>query len=190
MKKHTPPLLGFAAASGTGKTTLLTKLIPLLKKPGLRIGVIKHSHHNFEIDKPGKDSYQLRKAGASPIMLISNKRRAMITEFDDISIPRLKDQLKFFDYTELDLILVEGFKAEEFPKIELHRPSLKETLIFPKDPNIIAIASDSEIKITTHNSKLSNEQILFLRMPPVLDLNNPIVIAGFVLNHFFKNKNN
>jgi molybdopterin-guanine dinucleotide biosynthesis protein B len=102
MKKHTPPLLGFAAASGTGKTTLLTKLIPLLKKSGLRIGVIKHSHHNFEIDKPGKDSYQLRKAGASPIMLISNKRRAMITEFDDISIPRLKDQLTFFNTTNLN----------------------------------------------------------------------------------------
>jgi len=188
MKRKTLPILGFAAASGTGKTTLLTKLIPLLKNSGLRIGMIKHSHHNFEIDKPGKDSYQLRKSGASPIMLISNRRRAIITEFDDISYPRLQDQLKFFDDSELDLILVEGFKAEEFPKIELHRPSLKETLIFPKDPNIIAIACDAEIKITTHNSKLNTEQILLLKTPPILALNNPTMVTDFILNDFLKYK--
>ncbi len=188
MKTNVTPIIGFAAASGTGKTTLLTKLIPLLKNSGLRIGVVKHSHHSFEIDKPGKDSYQLRKAGASTIMLISNKRRAMITEFDVMSEPSLEGQLKFLDYAELelDLILVEGFKSEEFPKIELHRPSLKETLIFPRDSNIIAIASDAEIKITTRNTKLSNEQILLLKIPPLLELNNPNQIANFILNRFKK----
>ena len=101
MKNFPLPVLGFAAISGTGKTTLLSKLIPLLKSSGLRIGLIKHSHHNFEIDKPGKDSYRLRQAGASPIMLVSSHRRAMITEFDIARTPQLEEQLQFFDHSEL-----------------------------------------------------------------------------------------
>ena len=182
--KNTLPILGFAAASGTGKTTLLSKLIPLLKAENLRIGLIKHSHHNFEIDKPGKDSYTLRQAGASPVLLVSSHRRAMITEFTTISEPKLQDQIKLFDHSELDLILVEGFKAENFPKIELHRPSLKNNLIFPHDPNIIAIASDEKIIMTTENTNLSNSQISQLSIPHTLDLNNPSLIATFILSTF------
>ena len=109
------PMLGFAAFSGTGKTTLLTQIIPILKHHGLRIGLIKHSHHNFQIDQPGKDSFRLRAAGASPVMLVSTHRRAIITEITPVQEPRLDDQLKLFDQSELDLILVEGFKAERFP---------------------------------------------------------------------------
>ena len=164
---HPPvPLLGFAAFSGTGKTTLLTQLIPLLKGRGLRVGVIKHSHHAFEIDKPGKDSYALRAAGASPVMLSSNQRRAIITEWDEPREPRLADELALFDRTAVDLILVEGFKQEAFPKIELHRPALGRPLLFPEDARIIAIATDTPI---------------FPEPPiPRLDLNRPDRIAAFI----------
>ncbi len=140
------PILGFAAFSGTGKTTLLTQIIPILKHHGLRIGLIKHSHHNFQIDQPGKDSFRLREAGASPVMLISTHRRAIITEITPAQEPRLDDQLQLFDQSELDLILVEGFKAEQFPKIELHRPSLNKPLLYPNDPDIMAIASDCTLE--------------------------------------------
>jgi molybdopterin-guanine dinucleotide biosynthesis protein B len=185
------PVLGFSAFSGTGKTTLLTKLIPLLKQSGIRVGLIKHSHHNFEIDKPGKDSYQLRKAGASPVMLVSSHRRAIISEFDPIkqAKPKLDEQLKALDQSELDLILVEGFKSEHFPKIELHRPSLKNKLLFPNDPSIIAMATDAEIEITTDNTDLSKSKISKLTLPPLLDINNPVLITQFILKQFLEIKN-
>ena len=179
MKNAHIPILGFAAFSGTGKTTLLAKLIPILKKSDLRIGLIKHSHHNFEIDKPGKDSYTLREAGASPVMLISSHRRAIITEFNQIEEPTLDEQLKEFDQSKLDLILIEGFKTEPFPKIELHRPSLKKKLLFPNDSNIIAIATDTEIKTTSQNTALSTTAL-----PTILDINNPDNIAQFILDKF------
>ena len=166
------PLLGFAAFSGTGKTTLLTQTIPVLKHHGLRIGLIKHSHHNFQIDQPGKDSFRLRAAGASPVMLISTHRRAIITEITPEREPQLDEQLKLFDQSELDLILVEGFKAEPFPKIELHRPSLNKPLLYPNDPNIIAIASDCPLQTPDTLTQL--------------DLNQPDMIAAFILNQFMR----
>ena len=166
------PILGFAAFSGTGKTTLLTQIIPLLKHHGLRIGLIKHSHHNFQIDQPGKDSFRLREAGASPVMLISTHRRAIITEINPTQEPRLDDQLQLFDQSELDLILVEGFKAEQFPKIELHRPSLNKPLLYPNDPNIFAIASDCTLETPDTLTQL--------------DINQPEMIAAFILNHFMR----
>jgi molybdopterin-guanine dinucleotide biosynthesis adapter protein len=164
------PILGFAAFSGTGKTTLLTQLIPALTKKGLRIGLVKHSHHNFQIDQPGKDSYQLRQAGAAAVMIVSSHRRAIITEFTPEKEPNLDEQLKAFDQSELDLILVEGFKAEKFPKIELHRPSLEKPLLYPDDPDIIAIASDSELQTPHYLKKL--------------DINQPQMIAEFILDRF------
>ena len=164
------PLLGFAAFSGTGKTTLLTQIIPILKHHGLRIGLIKHSHHNFQIDQPGKDSFRLREAGASPVMLVSTHRRAIITEITPEQELRLDDQLKLFDQSELDLILVEGFKAEQFSKIELHRPSLNKPLLYPNDPNIIAIASDFALETPDTLTQL--------------DINHPEMIAAFILNQF------
>jgi len=166
------PLLGFAAFSGTGKTTLLTQIIPILKHRGLRIGLIKHSHHNFQIDQPGKDSFRLREAGASPVMLVSTHRRAIITDITPAQEPRLDDQLKHFDQSGLDLILVEGFKAEPFPKIELHRPSLNKPLLYPDDPNIIAIASDCPLQTPDTLTQL--------------DLNQPDMIAAFILNQFMR----
>ena len=181
MKNAQTPILGFAAFSGTGKTTLLCKLIPLLKKSDLRVGLIKHSHHNFEIDKPGKDSFKLREAGASPVMLVSSHRRAIITEFNPTIEPDLDEQLKHFDQSELELILVEGFKAENFPKIELYRPTLQKPLLFPHDPNIIAIATDEEIELTPDNTQLSADKIANITPPRSLDLNAPSQIVEFIL---------
>lgn len=168
MQNAQTPLLGFAAASGTGKTTLLTQLIPLLKNQGLRVGLIKHSHHDFEIDHPGKDSFRLRAAGATPVMLVSPYRRVMITELTNQQEPSLEEQLKFFDQSELDLILIEGFKNEAIPKIELHRPSLNQPLLYPDDPHIIAIASDTPLDVSDYLTQL--------------DLNNPKLIADFIVS--------
>jgi len=170
MKNAQVPILGFAAFSGTGKTTLLTQIIPLLKLHGLRIGLIKHSHHSFQIDQPGKDSFRLREAGASPVMLVSSHRRAIITEYEVAREPALADELLLLPQSELDLILVEGFKATAFPKIELHRPSLNKPLLYPNDPNIIAIASD--FAIDTPPSLVQ------------LDLNQPDQITNFITQQF------
>lgn len=162
------PVLGFVAASGTGKTTLLSQLIPLLKQRGLRVGLIKHSHHDFDIDQPGKDSFRLRQAGASPVLLVSQYRRAMITEFTPAEEPRLADQIKQFNQAELDLILVEGFRVERFPKIELHRAELQQPLLYPSDPNIIAIATDVVLETPDYVAQL--------------ELNRPETIAAFILD--------
>jgi molybdopterin-guanine dinucleotide biosynthesis protein B len=172
MKHAHIPILGFAAFSGTGKTTLLTRLIPVLKTQGLHIGLIKHSHHNFQIDQPGKDSFRLREAGASPVMLVSTHRRAVITEIVPQREPRLDDQLQHFDQSGLDLILVEGFKAEQIPKIELHRPSLNKPLLYLNDPNIIAIASDCALETPDYLAQL--------------DINRPEMIASFIIDQFMR----
>jgi len=168
MQKHPIPVLGFVAASGTGKTTLLVALIPLLKNLGLRIGVIKHSHHNFQIDQPGKDSFRLRTAGASPVVVVSPHRRAVITEISPERKPSLGEELKQFESAGLDLILVEGFKAEKYPKIELHRSSLSQPLLYPDDADIIAVASDIKLPVPD-----------YLRC---LDLNQPELIAQFIFS--------
>ncbi len=163
-----PPLLGFAAFSGTGKTTLLIQLIPHLKRQGLKVGLIKHAHHSFDVDQPGKDSHQLRQAGASPVMVVSSRRRAIVYEYPDQVEVRLADQLGFLDTSKLDLILVEGFKREPIPKIELHRPALGKPLLFPDDPNIIAVATDAPLPCPL----------------PLLDLNRPQQICDFILHGF------
>ena len=170
MRNAKAPILGFAAFSGAGKTTLLTQLIPLLIRQHIYPGLIKHSHHNFQIDKPGKDSYKLRQAGASPIMLVSEYRRAVITEFKNPKQPCLADQLDALDQSQLDLILVEGFKSETFPKIEIYRPELNNPLLYPKDPSIIAIASNAILVVPEH-----------IRM---FDLNDPPQIASFIITEF------
>jgi molybdopterin-guanine dinucleotide biosynthesis adapter protein len=163
-----PPVLGFAAFSGTGKTTLLVKLLPLLTARGLRIGMIKHAHHTFDVDHPGKDSYVLRKAGASQMLVSSRQRWALMVEIETPrEEPRLSDMLPHLDASCLDLILVEGFKHERIPKIELYRPSLGHPLLFPEDETVIAVATDAPLPRTT--------------VLPVLDLNAPEQIAEFVL---------
>lgn len=166
------PVLGFAAYSGTGKTTLLTRLIPLLCARGLRIGMIKHAHHEFDLDKPGKDSYELRKAGASQTLVASSRRWALVHENTEEREPRLAELIVYLDRGELDLILVEGFKHERYPKIELHRRSLEKPLLFLQDPNVIAVACDEE---------LPSPPSL-----PVLNINDPEQIAEFVETDFLR----
>ena len=140
------PLIGFSAFSGTGKTTLLKQLIPLLKNEGLKVAVIKHAHHHFDLDQPGKDSFELRKAGADKTIICTYTRMAVITEFptpDDE--PSLQDIIDSIDSDNYDLILVEGYKHLPFPKIELHRKSVGKPYLYQEDPNIIAIACDAEL---------------------------------------------
>ena len=161
-----PPLLGFAAYSGTGKTTLLERLIPLLRTEGLRIGLIKQTHHDFEIDQPGKDSYRLRKAGAVQTLLASRHRWALIGENEEAREPSLEELVQRLDHSGLDLILVEGFKHEPFPKIELHRPELGRAPLHSDDDTIIAVACDQAI-----------ETVCGI---PRLDLNDPEQIAQFI----------
>jgi molybdopterin-guanine dinucleotide biosynthesis protein MobB len=136
------PVIGFAAFSGTGKTTLLKQLIPQLRGQGMRPGVIKHAHHAVEFDVPGKDSYVLRKAGAGQVLLASANRWALMGEESGAREPELPVLLQRMDLTELDLVLVEGFRHIPFPKIELHRPSLGKDLLFEQDASIIALATD------------------------------------------------
>jgi molybdopterin-guanine dinucleotide biosynthesis protein MobB len=161
------PVLGFAAFSGTGKTTLLTRLIPMLRDQGLRISMIKHAHHDFDVDKPGKDSYELRKAGAAQMLIASDRRMALMTEFEPPAEPQLQDLLVQLDPRRADLVLVEGFKQARFPKIELHRPSLGKPLMFPEDPDIIAVACDAPLERDCDR--------------PQLDLNDLGAISDFVL---------
>jgi molybdopterin-guanine dinucleotide biosynthesis protein MobB len=166
--KYQKPILGFAAFSGTGKTTLLLQLIPLLKQKNLRIAVIKHAHHKFDVDKPGKDSYEMRKSGASPMLISSSRRIAIMIEKEEETEPDLQDLLSYINPEKIDLVLVEGFKQWPFPKIELHRPELGKPLLFPEDKNIIAIAHDGQLdkKAEIH----------------IMDINNTEQIANFVLN--------
>lgn len=162
-----PKMIGFAAYSGTGKTTLLKQLIPLLTQQGLKLAVIKHSHHDFNIDHPGKDSYELHRAGSSQTLITSKYRSALITENQPLQEPVLTDALKQLDLTHINLVVVEGFRHESIlPRIELHRPSLGKPFLFPNETNIIAIASDEKIQ-----SDL-----------PLMDLNQPSEIASFILN--------
>ncbi len=161
----TKPVLGFAAYSGTGKTTLLVKLLPLMKLQGLRVAMIKQTHHDFEIDKPGKDSFELRKAGADQVLLSSDRRSALITEYAEQKEPELIECINKLDLDNIDLIMVEGFKHQPFAKIELHRPTIGKKLIFPDDKSVIAVASDCKLETGSL---------------PLLNINEPEEVAGFI----------
>ena len=163
--KQKIPVLGLAAYSGTGKTTLLVKLLPLMKLQGLRVALIKQTHHDFEIDKPGKDSFELRKAGADQVLLASDKRSALITEYEDVNNRSLNQLINELDLNAIDLVMVEGFKHEPFAKIELHRSSMGKDFIFPDDESVIAVASDEDLD----TNKL-----------PLLNINVPEEVAGFI----------
>ncbi|MDN3679143.1 bifunctional molybdopterin-guanine dinucleotide biosynthesis adaptor protein MobB/molybdopterin molybdotransferase MoeA [Vibrio tapetis subsp. quintayensis] len=160
------PVLGFAAYSGTGKTTLLEALLPILTDKGLRIGVLKHAHHDFDVDKPGKDSYRLRKAGASQMLIASRNRHVLMTE-----TPQAEAEFEYlltrFNCEELDLILVEGCKNIAFPKIELNRETLGKPWLHTTDTNIIAVACDQIINVEL----------------PLLDINDLGTLSEFVIDY-------
>lgn len=176
---HYPPLLGFVAYSGTGKTTLIEQVIPLLRKHNVRVGLIKHAHHQFDIDIPGKDSYRLRQAGAEQVLIASRKRKALIIEnFSNQPEPDLAQCIQNLQIDNLDIILVEGFKHEKFTKIELHRESAttkdNKTWLYEHDPDIIAVATDTLLPSHTPLKQL--------------DINNPEDVAKFVLDFIGQHK--
>ena len=166
------PILGFSAYSGTGKTTLLRQIIPALRQRGLRVSVIKHAHHDFDLDFPGKDSYELRKSGASQTVICTTTRMAMITEFNDPSEePDLQQIVDSFDSSRADIILVDGYKDIRFPKIELHRAALHKPYLYQNDDSVIAIACDAGLPADTSIA--------------VLDINNIDAIARFIYDDFY-----
>ena len=161
------PILGFAAYSGTGKTTLLVNVIPLLKQAGYRAGVIKHAHHSFE----------LRKAGAEQMLIGSKTRWAlMVEEPEEDQETRLATYISRLDQDTLDIILVEGFKPEAIDKIELHRPSLGHPFIAATDNSVVAIASDEQLE----HEKLPRSSLA------VLDLNDHQKITRYIIEHYIK----
>ena len=137
-------VFGFAGFSGSGKTTLIERLIPLLVAEGLRISLIKHTHHHFDLDQSGKDSYRLRSAGAKEVFLVSNQRWVLMHELRGDAEPTLEEQLTHM--SPCDLVLVEGFKYTPIPKIEIHRAANNKPLIYPEHPNVVALASDVSIE--------------------------------------------
>ena len=165
---NSTPLLGFVAYSGTGKTTLLEKLIPKLRAQNIQIGLIKHAHHNFDIDIPGKDSYRLRKAGAQQVLVASNTRQALIIENQNIEIePDLAQCIESLQTDKLDLILVEGIKDVAYPKLDINRSTHAQPFMYQDDSNIIAVISD--VKLDLPESVTG------------IDLNNLEDITDFIL---------
>src|SRR5438105_6727805 len=158
-------IFGLAGWSGSGKTTLLTMVIPELTARGLVVSTIKHAHHEFDIDRPGKDSWRHREAGASEVMVASSRRWALMHELRGASEPALEELVARM--SPADLLLVEGFKFHPHPKLEVHRPSVGKPLLYPEDPHIVAIASDEPLP-----TKL-----------PLLPLGEPPAVAGFILDH-------
>jgi molybdopterin-guanine dinucleotide biosynthesis protein B len=158
-------IFGFAGYSGSGKTTLIEKLIPLFVQRGLKVSLIKHAHHTFDVDQPGKDSFRHRHAGCTEVLVTSSRRWALMHELRGAAEPTLNEQIERL--SPCDLLLVEGFKHEPIPKLEVYRAEVGESMIHPHDSNIVAIASDAKV-----DSAL-----------PQLDLNAPETIAAFVLKH-------
>ena len=156
---------GFAGWSGSGKTTLIEKLIPLFVKRGLRVSLLKHAHHSFDVDHPGKDSYRHRHAGAGEVLVTSSRRWVLMHELRGAQEPSFDEQVKHL--SPCDLLIVEGFKFAPIPKMEVWRAETGEALLHPNDRHIVAVASDARVE-----TKL-----------PLLDLNDHEGIAAFVVTH-------
>jgi molybdopterin-guanine dinucleotide biosynthesis protein B len=154
---------GFAGWSGSGKTTLIEKLIPLLAQRGLRVSLIKHAHHTFDVDVPGKDSYRHRQAGAAEVLVTSSRRWVLMHELRGSPEPSFEEQVKRL--SPCDLLIVEGFKFAPIPKLEVWRAETGEGMLHPNDPHIVAVASD--VKVETRL--------------PLLDLNDAQAIADFIV---------
>ena len=163
------PVIGFVAPSGTGKTTLIRQLVPLLGQRGLGVGYLKHSHHQVEVDRPGKDSYEIRAAGAVQVLLATGERWIMQSvQPQPGPDPELAAMLALFDPRRVDLILVEGFKFSAYPKLEVHRAALAKPYLYPEDPNIRALISDAPPPAGDH--------------PPLLPLDDPAAIIDYLLS--------
>ncbi|HET7298050.1 MAG TPA: molybdopterin-guanine dinucleotide biosynthesis protein B [Burkholderiales bacterium] len=156
-------VFGFAGWSGSGKTTLIEQLIPRFARRGLRVSLIKHAHHTFDVDQPGKDSYRHRHAGASEILVTSSRRWVLMHELRGAHEPPFEEQVKRL--SPCDLLFVEGFKFAPIPKLEVWRTETGEPLLHPNDPHIVAVASDAKVETKV----------------PLLDLNDVDAIASFIL---------
>ena len=162
--------VSFVAKSGTGKTTMLEKVIARLKERGYRVGVVKHDAHRFDIDHPGKDSYRLTAAGADIMLISSPEKLAMVKKHAEA--PSIEEILSTY-FTDVDIVLTEGFKKSSMPKIELHRKERSATLLCRGeefDPTLVAVASDERLELDV----------------PVLDLNDPLQVADFIEKSFLK----
>jgi molybdopterin-guanine dinucleotide biosynthesis protein B len=163
-------VVGFAGYSGAGKTTLVEQLIPALRLRGLRVSVVKHAHHDFDIDHPGKDTYRHREAGAFEVVVASAKRLVLMREFErdvEMKVHHLLAEL----YTGVDWVLVEGFKDSDLQKVEIWRAASGKPARYPNDPFIVAIATDSP------------EQLPEPTQRPVLDLNQADALAGWLVDN-------
>jgi molybdopterin-guanine dinucleotide biosynthesis protein B len=160
-----PRVFGFAGWSGSGKTTLIEQLVPRFTAQGLVVSLVKHAHHEFDIDRPGKDSFRHREAGCREVLITSAARWALQHELR--GRPELTLDQALQRLSACDLALVEGFKASAIAKLEVHRASLGRPLLHPRDPRIVAVASDGPLASTL----------------PVLPLQDPDVVATFILRH-------
>jgi molybdopterin-guanine dinucleotide biosynthesis protein B len=158
-------VIGIAGYSGSGKTTLIEKVIPLLVAEGLRVSLIKHAHHEFDVDTPGKDSYRHRHAGCTEVLVSSPRRWALMHETRGAPEPSLQEQLKRF--SPCDVVIVEGYKSEPIPKIEVHRRDARAPLLHPDDPQVVAIATDEPLETSL----------------PQLPLGDPAAVARFMIRH-------
>jgi len=158
-------IFGFAGWSGSGKTTLIEKLIPLFVERGLKVSLVKHAHHTFDVDQPGKDSYRHRHAGCTEVLVSSSRRWALVHELRGAPEPDFAELTRHL--APCDLLLVEGFKREQLPKLEVYRAAVGESLLHPQDPGIIGIASDQRIETRL----------------PQFGLDDAPAIAGFILRH-------
>lgn len=159
-------VIGIVGRSGSGKTTLLTNLIPVLTGRGFSVSTIKHTHHGFDMDQPGKDSYRHREAGAQEVLLTSAGRWALLHELRDAPEPGLDELLERM--SPVDVVLVEGFKAHPYPKVEVHRPDAGHPLMARSDDSVVAVATDASL------DELAQ---------PLLDLNSVEEIADFIVAH-------
>ena len=158
-------LIGLAGWSGSGKTTLLAKLIPRLTARGLAVSTVKHAHHAFDLDQPGKDSHSHRMAGATEVLVGSAARWALVHELRGAAEPTLRELLA--KLAPVDLVIVEGYKREPHPKLEVHRVAVGKPLLQPDDPHIVAIASDQRVPASV----------------PVVSLDDLEAIAEIILRH-------
>ena len=172
MNNRKLPLLAFIAEhSNTGKTTLLEKILPLLIAKGIRTAIIKHTHHDFEVDKPGKDSYRLHQAGSRQTLLASPKRQALVMETpENDELPDIHSLVERLDTSQLDLVLAEGFKHEPIPRIEVYRSGVSKNLLCENDKNIIAVCSDVKPNLPENVT--------------LLDINQPEAVTNFICNKF------
>ncbi|MEO6081052.1 MAG: molybdopterin-guanine dinucleotide biosynthesis protein B [Steroidobacteraceae bacterium] len=161
-----PRVLGIVGWSGSGKTALLIRLIPLLTARGLRVATLKHAHHEFDVDTPGKDSWEHRQAGASEVIICSARRWVQMHELGNAPEPTLAQLLR--RVTPCDLVLIEGFKQEQHPKLEVYRSALGALPLYPTDAHVLAVATDTPLQ-GAH--------------PPVVDLNDTEAVAAVVLRH-------